>query len=168
MAQSERITDREDEIADAGNRRIADRHIGQSVGIDLDDRDVGAGVGPDQLGVVNGAVNQRNLDFVGIADNVVIGQDQSAFGIHDDTGARARHFLLTRELVGQAEEPSQVVVAKRIAAADLLHDTYVDDPPARRLRPAVPVRSPVRRARSAAVARRPEARRSAPSVRLRR
>lgn len=55
--------------------------------VDLDDGDVGDGIGTDQSGRGLGSVGERNAKLRSLcAGNVVVGQDQTVGG-QDDTGA---------------------------------------------------------------------------------
>jgi hypothetical protein len=85
MRQAVGITDGDHEIADAHAFRIADGHFRQAIGLDFDQRDVCAGIRTDDLGIKGAPVNQRNLDFISLANDMMIGQDIAVLCVDDDT-----------------------------------------------------------------------------------
>jgi hypothetical protein len=71
------------------------------VGLDLQQRDVGLGVAPDDLGLQIGVVVQNDGDLVGVGDDVIVGYDITR-RIDDKAGAERRALawlsLLTASL----------------------------------------------------------------------
>jgi hypothetical protein len=113
MPESKRVADRYDEIADTRLRRIANRHFFQSLDVDLDNSDVRRRIGANDLGIVDGTVDQRYLDRVCAADDMMVGQDIAAFGIDDDSGSGAGNFARAAvSAVRQAEKASERIVSE--------------------------------------------------------
>ena len=82
-AQSEGIADGNDPVADLSLVGIAEgdvRHRLDQLG--LQQRQVCLRIATDDIGIVAAAIVQNDLDLVGIADDVVIGDDM-AFGIDE-------------------------------------------------------------------------------------
>ena len=100
---AERIADGQHPLADAGVVAVAERHRRQRLGVDLEDRDVGVGIGADDLGLELPPVEQPDRDLLGALDHVVVGQDV-AVGRDDEARAAA---LLDLGLLAEArgEEP---------------------------------------------------------------
>src|SRR5438067_9131055 len=74
--EPERIADRDDPIANLRRVAVAKTDIRQRlVGLDLQDRDVGARVAADNLRGVLGVVLQGDGDLCGFTDDVIVGHD---------------------------------------------------------------------------------------------
>ena len=76
----------------------------QVIGLDLDDGEVGLGIGADDLAVVDlAAVGEGDRHFVGAAGDVVVGEDVAgaAVDFHDDAATGAD--LLNRPALAAAE-----------------------------------------------------------------
>ncbi|PRD36405.1 UNVERIFIED_CONTAM: hypothetical protein NCL1_08904 [Trichonephila clavipes] len=86
VVEAERRADGQHPLADAQLRGIADLHRRQVGGGDLDQRDVGARVGADDLGLDLAAVAEAHGDLVGLVDDMVVGQ-HIAVAADDETGA---------------------------------------------------------------------------------
>ncbi len=113
---AERVADRHDGVADLDVGAVAERQrleLGV-VGIDLEHRDVGRGVGADHLGVDEVAVLlEADLDVLGVADDVRVGDDRALL-VDDEAGAGRLAAAL-----GRAEG--------RVAGAGLLLGDHEDD-----------------------------------------
>src|SRR5207248_415613 len=90
--------DGEDPVADLGAVGVAELHGRQGLRcVDLDDGDVGLGIGADDLGempVVEGVIGvavELDVDLVGFVDDVIVGNDVTA---RVDDEARAEGFAL--------------------------------------------------------------------------
>jgi hypothetical protein len=114
-AEAERITDRQHPIADP---RLAVGKLGEReirAALDLDQRKVGALVGPDHLGGVGLAVVCRDLDLVGAVDHVVVGhgiavsrdEEAGALALHDP--AAAATALQARDTIRSAEAAEEAL-----------------------------------------------------------
>ena len=75
VREAERIADRDDVVADAQRRRIAERDARQVRGLDLQHREVGAFVGADDARREAAVLEQRDGDLVGVRDDVVVRED---------------------------------------------------------------------------------------------
>jgi hypothetical protein len=111
-AQAERIADRHHRLADAHLGGIAELDIRQGlVALDLEQREIGLLVAAHQLGLELAPVGQRDGDLVGLAGDMVVGDDPA--GRVDDEAGADRLCLLGRTIgahVGHA------------ALAELLHE----------------------------------------------
>src|SRR5664280_1324009 len=87
------IADSKHHVANAQPVAVSQRDRGQVVRLDLDDRDISFGVGPDNLALELAVVRQGHLEFVSALDDVVVGQD-IAVGRDDDPGAEALLSLI--------------------------------------------------------------------------
>jgi hypothetical protein len=108
----QRVANRAHPFADAQGVGIAERSGGErSVGLDLDQRDVGIGIRTDHLGAQRASVGQLDQDAFGSLDDMVIGKDV-ALGLDDDAAARAttRHI----ELVAAVRRLPWMAVAFRL------------------------------------------------------
>jgi hypothetical protein len=63
------------------------------VGLDLQKRDIGVGIGADQLGLKFDAREELDQDLVGPFDHVVVGDDEAVLGNHE---ARAQRLAAAR------------------------------------------------------------------------
>ena len=89
----------------------------QARGLHADDRHVGQRVGADDLGLELPAVGGLDRDFLGAADDVVVGQDVALVVIDDAAAESAADPLLRGGFVGDlhsrgqlpAEEPAQLL-----------------------------------------------------------
>ncbi len=95
VVESERRTDRQHPFTHTQAIRIADRHERQMIGLDLDQRHVGTAIGADQLAAQFALVGQRDVDFIGLVDDMMIGEDV-AVGGNDETRTDAARHLLAR------------------------------------------------------------------------
>ena len=89
MGEPVGTADGDDKVADAHRVRVANGHVREVVALDLDQRDVGARIRTNEFGVEFAAVDERYDDFIGIANDVVIGQDIAIFGVNNDARAGA-------------------------------------------------------------------------------
>src|SRR5690606_5259008 len=117
---AQRAANRHDRLAGAQRVGVAQRHDGGHLGVDLDDRQVGARVGADELAGYRRAVSEDHAQLVAALDDVVVGDDVAVFA-DDEAGARAgRH-----NLIGIAEEAAGealLVDDRHYSRADLLED----------------------------------------------
>ncbi len=113
LAKTERIADCDNEIAHAQLLGIGERNVDQVFRRHLDHGDIGVRITADDGRAELAPVGQRHVDFVGILDHVVIGQDQPARGVDDDAGAETRG-LLDAFYAGHVEKaPEQRVAWQR-------------------------------------------------------
>src|SRR3989442_395320 len=101
----ERIPDREHPLPDADGIGVPELRGGQAVRVDLDDGDVGAGVGSHDARRELPLVEELYRDAIGARNHVVVGQDVAVRG---DDEARARALLDLRpapELRKEVVEP---------------------------------------------------------------
>ena len=129
VAETERVADSEDEVADAYAFRIAYRHVGQPLRVYLDNRDVRRGIRANDLGIEDFAVHRRDLNLVCVLDDVVICNDIAVVGIDDDAGTGTRDLAAaaTTGAVRQTEEASKSLIAEMAAHIYGLADANVDD-----------------------------------------
>ena len=88
MVEAEGIAYGHHRIAHLQARRRAQRRRRQVRTVNLDHRDVEAGVGADDLTGEMAPIDQADGDAVGLVDDVRIGQDESA-GVVDHAGTEA-------------------------------------------------------------------------------
>jgi hypothetical protein len=86
MVEAERRADRDHPLARLERARIAGAQCRQSLGVDLQQCDVGLLVAADDLGGELAAIGQLHPDLVGTVDDVVVGQHVTVGG-DDETGA---------------------------------------------------------------------------------
>src|SRR5262249_8111201 len=125
-AEPKRVADRDDPIADLCLITVAEADIREGFArIDLEHRQVGAWVAPDDFGGVFGAVLRCYLNLAGVADDMVVGHNV-ALGIDDKAGAerdplylaviaKTMRKRLVFALLLLIEKPAQHVVERRIA-----------------------------------------------------
>ena len=120
LADAERIADRQHHVADPRLFERAPSVIAGRFGsVDLDHREIGLGIGADHLGGRLAAVGQRDLDFIGRFDHVVVGQDV-AFRADDHAGAEAELLLfLLAEAVAEKFAEERIVQERVFAAVAL-------------------------------------------------
>ena len=101
LADAERIADREHEIADFKRIGIADRRStgNGSRRVDLQHREVERLVLEQHLAVELAAVGGRDLDLVGVADDVIVGDDDA--GRIDQHAGAQRLLHARRHLAGR-------------------------------------------------------------------
>ena len=110
-ADVERIADCDYPVADVGGIGIAERRDRQRVlGVDFDKPEIGLRILADHLRGKLALVLQRHVDFVGVTDHVIVGQDV-AVRRHDH--ARAQPVLLVFALTALSEVAAQLI--ERIA-----------------------------------------------------
>jgi hypothetical protein len=86
---AERVADRADPLAHPQRGRIAQRrHRQAGLAVDLDQRDVGVGIGADGAGAKRPPVRELDDDALGAVDDVVVGED-AAVGVDDEAAAGA-------------------------------------------------------------------------------
>src|SRR5207245_8190885 len=85
--QGERIADGHDPLADTDLGGVAERHRGERpIGRNLHDGQVGVWIAADHLADVLGLVGEPDLDFFGVADDVIVGHRDPVF-VYDDARA---------------------------------------------------------------------------------
>ena len=124
-AETERIADRQHPIADPRGVAVAPGGGGQRlVGLDLQQRDIGLGVAPDELGLQIGVVVQNDGDLVGVGDHVIVGYDITR-RVDDKAGAErgalARLSLRTAPLGHAMLEEVPKELLERRARRELRH-----------------------------------------------
>ena len=118
MAEAERIADGDDEIADFRAIGIGDRQVDEVAGLDLEHRDVGAGIGADDFRLQRAVVEQLHGDVRGVLDDVRVGDDVAVLRVDDHARAGALEFTLAR-LVRHVEEATEErVVHQRVLFFD--------------------------------------------------
>jgi hypothetical protein len=72
------VTEPQHPVADA-RRLVGELHEGEGLGavLDLEQRDVGALVGADELGLELVVLVEADLDLAGAVDHVVVGDDEA-------------------------------------------------------------------------------------------
>ncbi len=118
MAEAERAADGDHEVAYPQALRVPETHGRQPLHRDAQHRDVGVGVGPDQLGGKLAAVLKPDLDLVGAVDHVVVGEHQPLLRIDDHPRSEALALALP-PLAGQVEEAAEEGVAQQRVGLDL-------------------------------------------------
>src|SRR5258706_5273809 len=96
--QPERLPDRDDPFADLHLVRIADAGARQILRLDLDQRRVGAAIRADHFRAELALVGQLHAHFVGIVDDMMIGDDVAVVA-DDEAGARPGDFDVTVALL---------------------------------------------------------------------
>ncbi len=86
--ESQRVADREHDIADLERVGAAEPDLGQVGQVDLQQRQLRVRILADELRHGNSAVGQLHEDLVGVADHVPV-RDDVACAIDDDAGAEA-------------------------------------------------------------------------------
>ena len=96
-------------------RGIAERrHRQPGLAVDLDERDVGVGIGADHAGAQTAAVRQLDRDALGAIDDVVVRQD-AAVGVDDEAAAGAAAHRIA--VVPRRPEVERLVEQVRAARA---------------------------------------------------
>jgi hypothetical protein len=116
---AERIADGDRPVTDAELVRVAERQHRQVATLDLDHGHVGGRVGADDGGLELAAVVERDLDVIGVLDDMVVRQDATA-RVEDEAQAGRRHALLARRTL--PEEATHHLLRRIVAVlvADLL------------------------------------------------
>jgi len=122
VPEPERITDRKYEIPDSNNFRIAYGHFSKPTGVDLEYCYIGGGVGAHNFRIQNLSAYQRNLDFVRIFNDVMVGQDVATLGIDNDTRTGTGNFTWSTIAIRNAEEAAKCVVTERRVLSHRLTD----------------------------------------------
>jgi len=102
--QSQRLADGDHEIAYMHLAGVSNWQLGQVLGMDPDHSQVGIFVYTDHRGLVALFVVKRNGDGLGIADDMVIGQNISLGGIDNNPSPETDKGLLDRLIRGSPEE----------------------------------------------------------------
>ena len=97
LSDSIRIADRQNFIAHLQFRRVADGDCRQVRGVDLDHRDIGLGVGADDLGFEFAAVGKSDADVRGAVDYVIV-RENVAIGTDNDARTEAAFTMGLRRL----------------------------------------------------------------------
>ena len=100
-AEPKGIADRHDPVADLSCAAVAERHIGQRlVGFDLQQRDIGLGIAPNNFRRVFTVILQRDFDLAGVADDVAV-RHHVARGINDESGTERDPVSLAARYLGK-------------------------------------------------------------------
>ena len=100
VRKAERVTDGNNEIAYLGLVRIAERDLRQLIRRHFQDRDIGAGVGANDLGIEHAIVEQRYFDGVCVLDDMMVGHNVAVARIDNDARALALHGFRSRGVSG--------------------------------------------------------------------
>ena len=84
--ESERVADREDDVAGAQGRGAPEFDGGQIAQRDPEEREIGVGIATDDLRIRLPAVGELYTDGGGVGDDMVIGDDEAIAAGHE-TGA---------------------------------------------------------------------------------
>jgi hypothetical protein len=117
-AEAERIADGNDEIADFRAIGIGDRQVDEVTGLDLQHRDVGAGVGADDFRLERAVVEQLHGDVGGVLDDVRVGDDVAVLCVDDHARAGALEFTLARVVRHVEKTAEKRVVQQRVLFLD--------------------------------------------------
>ena len=109
LVETEGIADGEHVFADVEFVGVAPGDRRQIPGADLDDREVGLGVGADDLAGELALVIEQHLDLVSLGDDVVVGDDV-AVGRDDHAGTETVLAPLARHL-----KPLEKLLAEKLA-----------------------------------------------------
>jgi hypothetical protein len=122
VAQAERIAYCNNEIADFHIARIANGKFDKVPGFDLDYRDVGRGVRSHDLGIEGLIIESRDLNSVGVLDDMMIGQDVAVRRVDDDARAGALDLTRSARHLRETEKSPEHFIAIRRSALDCLAD----------------------------------------------
>ena len=92
LPDAEWIADRQHQIADLRLIGLAEGNRRQLRQIDLDDREIGIGIGADHFGFGTAVVSERDFDFIRRFNHVRVGEDVTFF-TDDDAGTKVAAFL---------------------------------------------------------------------------
>ena len=93
LAKSERVADRQDDVAHLDLLGVAHLRARQRGLIDAQDGEIGAPIGPDDARAQLAAVRQRRLHLLRLLDDVVVSQDRAGL-VHDHARPEAHLALL--------------------------------------------------------------------------
>ena len=112
LPDAERVADGERVVADRQRVGIAELQRDEIVRLDLEQRDVGAGIGADELRGELPAVLQGDQDLAGIADDVMVRDHVALLRVDDHAGAGARLGLTA---LGHVEvAPEERILEERV------------------------------------------------------
>src|SRR5208283_1347065 len=80
LADAEGVSDGEHDVPDLGFVAVGHGDDGEVFGVNLDDGDIGLGVAANDLGGECAAILQGDFDFVGVINDVVVGENVAVFG----------------------------------------------------------------------------------------
>ena len=83
-----------------------DRREALAAVLDAQHREIGARVLEDEVRIELALVGERDLDLVGVLDDVIVGDDEAG-GVDDDAGAERALDLLARTARAAAEETAE-------------------------------------------------------------
>src|SRR5262249_25533003 len=96
-AKAERIADRDNPVADTRSL-VGERDVGEvAAAIDLDEREIGAGIGADHLGAEGLAIVHHDLDGLRVVHDVVVGH-RVAVRADEETRTLAGYWTTVRLL----------------------------------------------------------------------
>ena len=126
LADAEGIADRQHQVAHLNLVAVAERHGGKlfALGVDLQHRQIGSGVGHQHLGLEFALVVQRHHDIGAARHHMVVGQDH-AVGAHDHPGAQRLLHPLAHFRRG-AEKLREKGIGKERIDLNLGHRTGID------------------------------------------
>ena len=117
-AEAEGIAYRKHPVTDA-RRMVGKLHVAEVVAVDLDQREVGARIGADDLGRIGLAVVSRDLNVLGVLHDVIVG-DGVAVGSDEEAGTLARDELVAATpwpLLGMPNRLKNARTASRVGTA---------------------------------------------------
>jgi hypothetical protein len=127
LADAERITDRDDEVAHAQLAHIGDGQRREIFRSDLDHGNVGFRIGADQVRLERAPVMQRDRDVVGSFDDVVVRHDIALCRVDDDARSQRLLDALARQVLHAEELAEERIIRERVAHAHACLRTDVDD-----------------------------------------
>ena len=105
---TQRVAYGQDPLAHPGRAAVAERSGDEVLGVDLEHREVGVRIGPDDLGLELAPVEQAHGHLIGAIDDVVVGEDVAVLG---DDEARAGALLEAGLLLHRGHAPEELFEA---------------------------------------------------------
>ena len=105
----------DDKIAHPQRAGVAEIDLGELDWVDLDHRQIYLGIVADNLGGKDTSVRQRDFDFVGPLDDVIVGDDVAKGGIDDDAGPRTVGAPITAALRDIEKPPEERIVEQWVS-----------------------------------------------------
>src|SRR5690606_32108784 len=114
LAEAERVTDRDDEVADLELTRVAHPRRDEVLGLDLEQRDIRRLVAADELRREAALIRERYDDFLRVLHDVMVREHVAFFRVDDHARAHAlpRHDL---RIIRDAEEAAKERVVEQRA-----------------------------------------------------
>ncbi len=112
LSEPERVADGHHEVAHAKRIGVSQLHRGQAVSLHLDYRHVRGRIGAHHLRVEPASIAQGDGNFLGLVDDVIVGDDVTVLGIDNDAGAETLGPPMARP-IGQLEEATEKRVTEQ-------------------------------------------------------